>query len=168
MDIERLIETNLIVKLKTINLKKLKKTQNIFRLLNIHETLLDILYLMDNYDSNSGINSLICEALYQFSQNNLLNQKILKKKFDFFLDRVKNVSFYKVLIQSVNLIKVIPSKSRKYISKIFDRFEIENMEENIEILTVLKAFTFNFNGENLSDNQVKKQFDIRKLYLSVY
>ena len=133
--------------------------------MKIYDTLYTILYLLEIQYKSHCINSIICVALYYFSKNNFLNQKILKKKFDYFLERIKNESFHLILTQSVNLIKDNPSKSRKYIAKIFKNFKFENIEDNIEIISVLKSFTYNILEENISENQVYNSIEIRKLYL---
>jgi len=154
IDIERMIETNLLCKLKTNNLKLLKKTQNIYRLLLVHETLLNILFIIEEYDKESSLISIICNTLYYFAYKNSFNQKILKKKFDCFLGKILNQSYSKVVTEIVNSVKENQTKSKKYIKKIFSKFNFENNELMVELFSVLHSFTFNNNEENLAENQV--------------
>ena len=152
-DLTNIIDSGLIKKMKLQNNSKLNKIQNFCQILNIHESLIDLLNFLLNYVNKSNIFHKIFQFLYHFCYKNWINQRLLKKNFDSFLLLMPRFNYIeKVLMEILNLYKE-RKKSHKYIMKIFQ--QIKKLDLICpEIIKILISIMFNNKKKNFSSNQI--------------
>ena len=153
LDLKRNIDVELIARLDLNSPQKLCKIQNFCNHLKIHETLIDLLSFLLEYDKNLTIYNSIFKFLYYFCFRNYSNQMSLKKYFDPFLVMISTYSYVcEVLTEILNIYKET-GKNEKYIKKIFSRITDEKVISS-ETIDLLRSLNINYRDQNIYVNQI--------------